>query len=112
MPEPGYRYWVRLTRIIDGDTVEVVADLGFNVALSVTVRLFGINTPERGHELFKAASKRLEELVDLYGDDGWLLMKSHGRGKYGRWLGVLYSSDGQSLNDLMIESGLAEKYLG
>ena len=44
--EPNYRYRAKLDRVVDGDTMDVVIDLGFYVELRERVRLAGIDTPE------------------------------------------------------------------
>ena len=89
-----FSYRVTVTRVVDGDTVDVDIDLGFNLWLSGRrIRFYGINTPEtRTRDLEEkarglAAKARLRELLD--GQDVTLL--SHGTGKYGRVLGVVYA---------------------
>ncbi|MCK4429246.1 MAG: hypothetical protein KAU95_02630, partial [Candidatus Aenigmarchaeota archaeon] len=46
MIEPDYKYKAKLVRVVDGDTIEVVMDLGFYIQLKEKLRLAGVNTPE------------------------------------------------------------------
>ena len=108
-----YKYKAKLIRVIDGDTVDALIDLGFSVWVKKRIRLYGINTPEtRTRDLNEkqagiAAKKRLQELIDNSG--GTFQIQSHGIGKYGRCLGTLFIND-TNINVLLLEEGLAEKY--
>ena len=102
-----FYYGCELMRVIDGDTIDVRADLGFDVSLKLRLRFAGINTPEsrtRDKEEKKrglAAKYRLEELVE---QAETVRLLSHGTGKYGRVLGELMieakSDSIQDINDL------------
>ena len=103
-----------LERVVDGDTIDVTLDLGFNVKLQKQrVRLAGIDTPEsRTRDLAekalgKKASARLKELC---GEK--LKIKSLGKGKYGRILGIPYSEDDQNICETLIKEGHAVEYWG
>tara|TARA_R100000773_G_scaffold40347_1_gene36247 strand:- start:1637 stop:2017 length:381 start_codon:yes stop_codon:yes gene_type:complete len=103
-----------LERVVDGDTIDVTLDLGFNVKLhKQRVRLAGIDTPEsRTRDLAekalgKKASARLKELC---GEK--LKIKSLGKGKYGRILGIPYSEDDQNICEILIKEGHAVEYWG
>ena len=109
-----YTYKCTLDRVIDGDTIDVHIDLGFNVWLNKQrVRLAGIDTPEsRTRNLDEkalglAAKARLIQLCT-----GTLTIISHGRGKYGRILGVPYTAEGQDMCKTLIEEGHAVEYWG
>jgi|TARA_R110000851_G_scaffold143507_1_gene282427 micrococcal nuclease len=109
-----YTYRCTLDRVIDGDTIDVHIDLGFNVWLNKQrVRLAGIDTPEsRTRNLDEkalglAAKARLIQLCT-----GTLTIISHGRGKYGRILGVPYTAEGQDMCKTLIEEGHAVEYWG
>ena len=108
-----YRYNAKLSRVIDGDTVDALVDLGFDVWVKKRIRLYGIDTPEtRTIDLEEkkagiAAQQRLDELLDDCG--GIFVLESHGVGKYGRCLGVLFI-DNTNINTLLINEGLAEEY--
>jgi micrococcal nuclease len=112
-PEP-FVYNCTLDRVVDGDTIDVNIDLGFGVWLNKQrVRLSGIDTPEsRTRDLAekalgKKASARLNELC---GEK--LMVKSLGKGKYGRILGIPYTQDGKDICKLLIDEGHAVEYHG
>ena len=108
-----YIYNAKLVRVIDGDTIDAVIDLGFDVWVKKRVRLYGINTPEtRTRDLKEkqaglAAKKRLQELIDDSG--GKFRIQSLGIGKYGRCLGTLFIDD-VNVNMLLLKEGLASEY--
>ena len=110
----AFVYNAILDRIIDGDTLDCVLDLGFDVKLhKQRVRLAGIDTPEsrtRNLEekaLGLKAKKRLEELCV-----GSFKIKSLGKGKYGRILGIPYTEDGEDICAKLIKEKHAVEYWG
>ena len=110
----AFVYQAELDRVVDGDTVDVVLDLGFDVKLhKQSVRLHGIDTPEsRTRDLAEkklglAAKKRLQELCV-----GKFKIKSLGKGKYGRILGIPYTEDGEDICKILIKEGHAVEYYG
>ena len=110
----AFVYQAELDRVVDGDTVDVVLDLGFDVKLhKQRVRLHGIDTPEsRTRDLAEkklglAAKKRLQELCV-----GKFKIKSLGKGKYGRILGIPYTENGEDICQILIKEGHAVKYFG
>ena len=110
----AFVYQAELERVVDGDTVDVTLDLGFDVKLhKQRVRLHGIATPEsRSRNLAEkklglAAKERLKELCV-----GRFKVKSLGKGKYGRVLGIPYTEDGQDICQLLIDEGHAVEYYG
>lgn len=89
-----YKYRVDVTRVVDGDTVDVDIDLGFGMVYKKQrVRLYGIDTPEsRTRDLEekkygKAAKKFLKETLE---NAGTVMLLSHDKGKFGRILGELF----------------------
>ena len=112
-----YEYKAVIDRVIDGDTVDVDIQLGFNVVLAKQrVRLHGIDTPE-------SRTRNLEEKVrgllskdylrDKCPKGSTVILVSKERGKFGRILGILYNENIQaSINDRMIEDGYAVPYTG
>lgn len=115
-----YEYRVKkITNVVDGDTIDVDIDLGFNVSFSQRVRLAGIDTPE------SRTSDKAEKVLGLESKDYLksklkeaknVIIKTEkpdSSEKYGRILGWLYV-DGNtvSINDQMIEDGYAWGYLG
>ena len=110
----AFVYQAELERVVDGDTVDVTLDLGFDVKLhKQRVRLHGIDTPESRtrnlaeKKLGLAAKERLKELCV-----GRFKVKSLGKGKYGRVLGIPYTEDGQDICQLLIDEGHAVEYYG
>ena len=110
----AFVYQAELDRIVDGDTLDCILDLGFDVKLhKQRVRLHGIDTPEsRTRDLAEkklglAAKKRLGELCK-----GKFRVKSLGKGKYGRILGIPYTEDGEDICQILIKEGHAVEYSG
>jgi len=115
-----YEYRVKkITGVVDGDTIDVDIDLGFNVSYSQRVRLAGIDTPEsRTKDKFeKSLGLEAKEYLKSKLKDATLIVikteKPDSSEKYGRILGWLYvDGDTVSINDHMIEDGYAWGYLG
>jgi micrococcal nuclease len=115
-----YEYRVKkVTGVVDGDTIDVDIDLGFNVSFSQRVRLAGIDTPEsRTSDKFeKTLGLEAKEYLKYKLKDAKLVVikteKPDSSEKYGRILGWLYvDGDTVSVNDHMIEDGYAWGYLG
>lgn len=113
-----YIYKIKVTRVVDGDTIDAEIDLGFNLKLNKRIRLYGINTPEtrtRDKEEKKrglAAKKFLQQIVDE--QQGVLFLKSLDQGKFGRCIGVLFEQDfdDQSINEVLVQEGHAVEYFG
>ena len=110
----AFVYNATLERIVDGDTFDCCLDLGFDVKLhKQRVRLHGIDTPEsRTRDLAEkklglAAKERLKELCK-----GKFKIKSLGKGKYGRILGIPYTEDGEDICQMLINEGHAVEYHG
>lgn len=114
-----YEYKAKVDRLIDGDTVVLIIDLGFNNYTKVTGRLEGIDTPEirgkhlsvedlkRGHE----ATHHLEELCSVF-SPLTVKTKKDRKGSFGRYLITIYGVDPQEgypvcINDLMVKDGYA-----
>ena len=89
-----YIYKAELVRVVDGDTVELMIDLGFSQFTRQTMRLYGIDAPELRTEAGKAAKawlwEALQPLESIYVQTIQLSTKAK-RDKYGRFLAVLYS---------------------
>jgi|TARA_R100000149_G_scaffold65536_2_gene40347 micrococcal nuclease len=111
-----YEYSCRINRVIDGDSVDVCIDLGFDISFTSSVRLYGVDTPEsrtRDPEEKKCgllAKKFLEEAVKN-GKNIIIRTQKDEKGKFGRVLGSLII-DGTNINHKMIEENLAVAYYG
>ena len=115
-----YEYYVRkVENIVDGDTIDVLIDLGFDILFQSRVRLAGIDTPEsRTKDLAeKALGLESKEYLKKHLKDAKSVVikteKMDSSEKYGRILGWVYvNGDTVSLNDMMINDGYAWGYLG
>jgi micrococcal nuclease len=115
-----YEYYVRkVENVVDGDTIDVLIDLGFDILFQSRVRLAGIDTPEsRTKDLAEKALglESKEYLKKALKDAKSVVIKTEkmdSSEKYGRILGWVYiNGDTVSLNDMMINDGYAWGYLG
>ena len=113
----------KIKKVLDGDTIDVIIDLGFDLAKTERVRIAGVDTPEKrtrdleekalGLDATNWLKGKLEETIK--GDEELLIRTElkGGVGKYGRLLGWLYVCDSDlSLNEQMITEGYAWEYDG
>jgi micrococcal nuclease len=113
-----YTYSAKLIRVIDGDTIDLEIDLGFDISIRQRLKLYGVDTPDsrsvnsdtkqKGLE----AKQRLTELLPRQFKITTILNK---RGKYGRVLGTIFLTEKDSgnevnVNELMVTEGHAIKY--
>ena len=114
---------VEINRVLDGDTIDVTIDLGFDLFKKERVRVAGVDTTEKRtrdleeKELGIHATNWLKEKLEgaVAGDDDLVIRTElvGGVGKYGRLLGWLYIGDAElSLNEQMITEGYAWAYDG
>jgi micrococcal nuclease len=118
-PNSMYTYDAEVVSVYDGDTATATVDLGFKVSASkVKLRFYGINTAEirGGTEATKEAARKSRDYVKEKILGRKIRMKSLGKGKYGRYLAVIWAIDDdgnvsdESLNDELIRLGMAEPY--
>ena len=115
-----YEYYVRKVEgVVDGDTIDVLIDLGFDILFASRVRLAGIDTPEsRTKDVAeKALGLESKEYLKKHLKDAKSVIikteKMDSSEKYGRILGWLYiNGDTESVNDKMINDGYAWGYMG
>lgn len=115
-----YEYYVKkVENVVDGDTIDVVIDLGFDILFASRVRLAGIDTPEsRTRDLAeKALGLESKEYLKKHLKDAKSVVikteKMNSTEKFGRILGWVYiNGDTVSLNDTMINDGYAWAYMG
>ena len=114
---------VEINRVLDGDTIDVTIDLGFDLYKKERVRVAGVDTPEKRTKNLEEkalgidATNWLKEKLEsaIAGDDDLVIRTEldGGVGKYGRLLGWLYIGESEvSLNELMINEGYAHHYDG
>ena len=112
-----------ITKVLDGDTIDVTIDLGFDLFKKERVRIAGVDTPEKRTRNLEEkalgvdATNWLKEKLEstLAGDDELTIRTElvGGVGKYGRLLGWLYVGESNvSLNEQMITEGYAHAYDG
>jgi micrococcal nuclease len=115
-----YEYFVKeVKNVVDGDTIDVVIDLGFDILFASRVRLAGIDTPESRttDKAEKALGIEAKEYLKKQLKDAKSVVirteKMDSSEKYGRILGWVYvNGDSESLNNKMINDGYAWGYLG
>ena len=115
-----YEYFVKeVKNVVDGDTIDVVIDLGFDILFASRVRLAGIDTPESRttDKAEKALGLESKEYLKKHLKDAKSVVikteKMNSSEKFGRILGWLYvNGDTESVNDKMINDGYAWGYLG
>ncbi len=114
---------IKIDKVLDGDTIDVTIDLGFDLYKKERVRIAGVDTPEKrtrnleekalGLDATDWLKDKLEGAIS--GDDDLVIRTElvGGTGKYGRLLGWCYIGDSTvSLNEQMIEEGYAHAYDG
>ena len=117
-----FEYFCKVTRVVDGDTIDVEVDLGFDIIHRARVRMMGIDTPEsrtrnKAEKVLGLASKA--RLKDLLANRRVKLETSkEGKGKFGRILATVWTSDKKgveeyvNINEKLIEEGHARPYFG
>jgi micrococcal nuclease len=118
MTDPRYHYSCHLLRIVDGDTLDLIIDLGVRIKHQMRVRLSGINAPERrsASEDERQAAVAAHKFVEKWCFQHVHLMahtQQDKEDKYGRMLVLLYDlHTGETLQDAMIKAGHAVAYDG
>jgi len=123
-----YEYKIHeVDRVVDGDTIDVTIDLGFDILYKTRVRLYGINAPEsRTRDLEEkerglAAKERLSEVINhAIHMRHHLILQTKEKGKFGRYLGIIiiqdsrpdHTEDRTNVNQLLVEEGHAVDYFG
>ena len=118
-----YIYRGKLERVVDGDTIDALIDVGFDIWIKKRIRYSGIDTWEsRTRDLaekakgLEAKARNKELLEKVSSKSGYFRLKSHGVGKYGRVLGEIFIEDTEgkqwNINDTLISEGHAYVYDG
>ena len=118
-----YIYRGKLERVVDGDTIDALIDVGFDIWIKKRIRYSGIDTWEsRTRDLeekakgLEAKARNKELLMEVSSKSGYFRLKSHGVGKYGRVLGEIYIEDSEgkqyNINKTLISEGHAYIYEG
>ena len=118
-----YIYRGKLERVVDGDTIDALIDVGFDIWIKKRIRYSGIDTWEsRTRDLaekakgLEAKARNKELLMEISSKSGYFRLKSHGVGKYGRVLGEIFIEDTEgkqwNINETLITEGHAYVYDG
>ena len=112
-----YKYGAKLLRVVDGDTADVMIDLGFDTWVKARLRFKGVDTWEKRTrdkaEKIKGLAATAFTATYLELNDGNFTIQSYGKGKYGRVLAEIFiDGEDKSLNQLLIEIGHAYVYEG
>ena len=111
-----YDYQCTIVRVVDGDTVDVDIDLGFDTwRRGERIRLYGVDTPEcrtRDAEEKAAGFLAKEFVEDALHVGGTYRLQTKEKGKFGRYLGTIYLTDDTSINAALVTEHLAVPYTG
>lgn len=114
-----YTYKAKVKRVVDGDTVDVYIDLGFDIHYFSRVRLAGINAPEsrtrnlEEKKLGLAAKEFTDRWIERHGPEFIIQTTKEQKGKYGRVLGSIWDlKEEHCLNLDIVDAGLARVYDG
>ena len=118
-----YIYRGKLERVVDGDTIDALIDVGFDIWIKKRIRYSGIDTWEsRTRDLaekakgLEAKARNKELLMEVSSKSGYFRLKSYGVGKYGRVLGEIFIEDKEgkqyNINKTLISEGHAYVYEG
>lgn len=110
-----YQYKAKVERVVDGDTMDVIVDVGFKITTNQRIRLAKINTPEtynvkKESEEYKNGMKAKEYVIKrLEENNNEIILETDKLvGKYGRYIGTIFLSDSDvTLNDELVSRGLA-----
>lgn len=100
-------YKATILLAVDGDTLDVRVDLGFRIFHEMRLRIYGVNTPERGQPGYLEAR---DFLLPYVGKEATITSHKP-QDKYGRWLAEV-SVDGVSLSEALINNKLGVPYFG
>lgn len=108
MSHTTHRYRVqRVLRVVDGDTVDLVLDVGFYLSTALRFRVLGVDTPERGQPGAAGATAFVQAWL---ADSDELTAYTRKADSFGRWLVDLTREDGSSLVAALLEAGHAQPY--
>ena len=118
-----YIYRGKLERVVDGDTIDALIDVGFDIWIKKRIRYNGIDTWEsRTRDLeekakgLEAKARNKELLMEVSSKSGYFRLKSYGVGKYGRVLGEIFIEDAEgkqyNINETLVAEGHGYVYDG
>jgi len=118
-----YIYRGKLERVVDGDTIDALIDVGFDIWVKKRIRYKGIDTWEsRTRDLtekakgLEAKARNKELLMEVSENSGYFRLKSYGVGKYGRVLAEIFIEDAEgkqyNINETLVAEGHGYVYDG
>lgn len=115
-----YQYKAKILKVVDGDTVEIDLDLGFNIVLAnQKVRLVGVDTPESRTTNAEEKPRGLlskKKLAEKLPVGSWVTIETqrsdNNDDKFGRILGIFILDDGTRVNQWLIDNNYAVGYMG
>ena len=118
-----YIYRGKLERVVDGDTIDALIDVGFDIWIKKRIRYSGIDTWEsRTRDLeekakgLEAKARNKELLLEVSENSGYFRLKSYGVGKYGRVLAEIFIEDAEgkqyNINETLVAEGHGYVYEG
>lgn len=100
-----YQYKAVVDRVVDGDTLIMLVDVGFSITVKEKFRLNYINAPE----LSTKEGQDVKQIMISKLQGKTVQISSEGKDKYGRWLAVIYL-DGANINQWLLDNAYAVKY--
>lgn len=111
-----YEYLIKdVIRVVDGDTIDTLIDLGFNISIKERIRINRIDAPESNSKDVQErqlANEAKEFVANWLVNQNKLIIKTTKDDKYGRMLGEIFNERSECLNDLILQKGYAWEYDG
>lgn len=110
-----YIYKAKVLKVLDGDSADVLIDLGCNVHIKERIRFYGIDAPETRtrNKIEKEKGLMVKQYVKNAIEGKTIKIKTNEKGKFGRYLATIwYDEKEQSLNDELVEKKMAKAYFG
>ena len=101
----------RIERVVDGDSIWVILNLGFGISLRKEIRLLNVDAPEKNTKAGKLVKQFVEQWIEKYKNNITLDLKDD-TDKFGRLLGLVINNNNQSLNSLLIENKIVHEFDG
>ena len=101
-----YQYKASVSKVVDGDTIHALVDLGFKIYTDIIFRLADINAPEKNTDEGVVAKIALSNKLLNQS----IAIDSNGKDKYGRWIATVYLN-GENINQWLMTEGYASKYI-
>ncbi|MEU4331368.1 thermonuclease family protein [Nonomuraea dietziae] len=106
-PPDLYVYAATVAKVVDGDTLDLVVDLGFGTSHKIRARLVGVYSPELGTPEGETAAEFTRAWVAAHGPDIRVRTFRDRKERYGRYLATITGADGISLGEALVEAGHA-----